>query len=487
MLFKIPLVLRRIPPLRLRRTMHGYVHRTIKVHLEVRVSRTLSVVCFMFTVLGFVIFIASYANTGISAVEYFGSLLSNPEFSSVADLNCSRILAGDDPVYLRRAARNRIRYKDELDLPMDCDTVRQRNRFVEQPASLEEENFPIAISRVVHKDYRLLEMGLAANYAPQNWYCFAMDSKADIVFKERVLALSTCFPNVIVNQVHYRLDSNGHNMSASFVECLKNLAERSKKWEYVILVQNNDISVRTNEELVQIFKWFNGTNDVMIVPVPDDERINYNLDWTFEGLELFRNNTRNKIAPSGQTPQLKFAKGYAHSCFSRPAADFIVNELDVSKVLSQMEQPSYGVDEVFWPSLMSTEALGVPGGFTHECLDRGFPVPHVTVYAIWIDKAKCRSGNWRHSVCVLGIEDLPYDFKNSNYLFVNKLMPGFDFGAIKCWFDELHYRTTVDRGLHRLDSTIYKQLPQVRYNAEKRRTGRVDMNRFDCTSILNNY
>ncbi|KAI1699878.1 CBR-UNC-45 protein [Ditylenchus destructor] len=44
------------------------------------------------------------------------------------------------------------------------------------------------------------------------------DSKADDVFS----SYRHLIPNVIVNQVQYQLDSSGHNMSASFVECPKN-------------------------------------------------------------------------------------------------------------------------------------------------------------------------------------------------------------------------------------------------------------------------
>jgi hypothetical protein len=39
------------------------------------------------------------------------------------------------------------------------------------------------------QDYRFLEMELAGSYAPQNFYCYALDSKASPVFHKRMQAL----------------------------------------------------------------------------------------------------------------------------------------------------------------------------------------------------------------------------------------------------------------------------------------------------------
>lgn len=46
--------------------------------------------------------------------------------------------------------------------------------------------------------------------------------------------------------------------------------------------------LKTNEELVQILKWFNGSNDISSKPLPSG-RIDGGKNWTFEALHLFRN------------------------------------------------------------------------------------------------------------------------------------------------------------------------------------------------------
>lgn len=47
--------------------------------------------------------------------------------------------------------------------------------------------------------------------------------------------------------------------------------------------------IKTTQELVQILKWLNGANDVEIYPVPLDRGVDFNADWSFAGLNLFKN------------------------------------------------------------------------------------------------------------------------------------------------------------------------------------------------------
>lgn len=56
--------------------------------------------------------------------------------------------------------------------------------------------------------------------------------------------------------------------------------------------QNHDIQAKTNAELVRIFKWLDGANDIEISNAKSTfERISYynEFDWSFEHLSLFKN------------------------------------------------------------------------------------------------------------------------------------------------------------------------------------------------------
>ena len=46
--------------------------------------------------------------------------------------------------------------------------------------------------------------------------------------------------------------------------------------------------------------------------------------------------------------------------------------------MQQLEAKDFGIDEIMIPTLQVTDALNVPGGFTHACIDRGVKNQHIT-------------------------------------------------------------------------------------------------------------
>ncbi|KAH7718260.1 Protein F26D2.3 a [Aphelenchoides avenae] len=321
------------------------------------------------------------------------------------------------------------------------------------------------------QDYRFLEMEFAAAYAPQNVFCFAIDAKAPQEFHERIHALASCFPNVVIAKNEYRLESSGRNLWYAYMECFKQLVDHRQRWEYVIILQNHDVMIKTTQELVQILKWLNGANDVEIYPVPLDRGVDFNADWSFAGLNLFKNASRNA------NHSLTLTYGLDESAVSRAAVEFVVNELNVTKFLQQVNT-DHGADELVLPTLDSADALGLPGGFTLECIRRNIWVPGVTRYTMWMQPANCGNGIMRHNLCVFGTGDLPR-LVNLPHLSVNKLMPEFDFGASVCLHELMFNRTYLNRTLSRLNHDLYAKLPQVRYQTERKKP-HFNLSDFDC-------
>lgn len=56
----------------------------------------------------------------------------------------------------------------------------------------------VAFARVVYMDYELIEKHVEMSYHPQNSFCFAIDKKAAKEFKERMQAMASCLPNVLL-------------------------------------------------------------------------------------------------------------------------------------------------------------------------------------------------------------------------------------------------------------------------------------------------
>ncbi|VDD93432.1 unnamed protein product [Enterobius vermicularis] len=84
----------------------------------------------------------------------------------------------------------------------------------------------------------------------------------------------------------------------------------------------------------------------------------------------------------------------------------------------------------------------------------------------------------RHSICIFGTEDLK-SLDTSHYLFANKFLPEFDFGAIVCWTQHL-FALTYGLSVRPLDIHYYQRLPYVRYNSNiEQYRKRADT--FNCT------
>ncbi|VDM46608.1 unnamed protein product [Toxocara canis] len=319
----------------------------------------------------------------------------------------------------------------------------------------------------VAKDYFVQEVMLNVMYAPQNEYCYIIDSKASMKFHAMMRNLSRCFPNVHISDIEYVVDSAGNNMTRSLLQCLCVLLKRPH-WKYVFLLQNHDFLLKTNAELVKILSVFNGSNDVEM------KELTYGalrgVRWKFSTLNLFRDDRSN------DNRHLRFAKGGVQSVFSRESVDYIINKLNLTLSLSKLDKLGYGNDELLLPTLNMQDEIGVPGGFTRRCI--GNESFHTTKFAVWAHMSGCSSNAYRHNVCIFGIEDLQM-LMNQDRLIANKMLPEFDYSAFSCWMQIL-FNLTHGMMQRRLNLDLYARLPHVRFNRQRERWSS-NITAFDCT------
>jgi len=234
-----------------------------------------------------------------------------------------------------------------------------------------------------------------------------------------------------------------------------------------------------------------GANDIASAPILR-ERISQqtlSMDWSFESLKLFKNASRNRLPVNGSPPRIStFGWGLFESSLSRPFADFLVHELDLTEFNRRMELTTYGADEQSLSTLNIAEALQAPGGYTSECVKRGKGAGMVTRFTFW-SISQCEAHLNRHGICVLGLEDLAKNAMNSKYLYFNKMVPDQDFGAISCWYETMFNRTYLDgkdKWRERLDEQFYTQLPHVRYQSVKAAAKAlgtpVNISTFNCST-----
>ena len=82
------------------------------------------------------------------------------------------------------------------------------------------------------------------------------------------------------------------------MSCLKELAVQEKRWEYVFTLNSHDVQIKTNEEVVQIFKWLDGACDAEYNIDNEDQKerldaLNVTYNWTLEYLNIFKNGNFN--------------------------------------------------------------------------------------------------------------------------------------------------------------------------------------------------
>ncbi|GMT21815.1 hypothetical protein PFISCL1PPCAC_13112, partial [Pristionchus fissidentatus] len=359
---------------------------------------------------------------------------------------------------------NRVKIEPVVNLDMSCAAVRKRVTSRSNPPT----NFPIAFAKIVYQHYDFLEEQLSVHYADEHTFCFALDKKAPLSFRRRILTLSACLHNVLLAEHEYDTDSAGHYHSHALLDCMN--TARSRKWNYVIFLQNHDIIIKNNKELAAIFGAMNGANDVEMARCPHSA-----WDVRCEISEM--NLGKLGLCPSGLSREdheecgsqdIQLAKGWTQVSLARETAEYIADRLNLTTLLSVLNEQRYGVDELLIQSLLATRALRVPGTFPARWLhenDSAAPTNTLFITRLthwnWWASYGCRSGLWRNDLCVFGVEDVNH-LAGVHQIMANKMHPDMDYAAISCIAEVLFNRT--HRGLedHPLDMNIYENLPAKR-------------------------
>ncbi|ETN76423.1 Core-2/I-Branching enzyme [Necator americanus] len=285
--------------------------------------------------------------------------LRRPE---TAHIECDRVLR-DEKGYVETVAKNRTTLVVH-DFDMTCAALRKR---IFPPKRLRPLKFGIAFARVVYESYEFIEDELRSSYHQQNVFCYSIDIKASELFNSRIKMLEKCFPNVVVTTVSFDINSSGRFMNHAYYECLKLLVD-FQGWGYVLLMQNYDVMIKTVYETVAILNTLEGANDVHIRPC-EDYRWNHSAKWDARSLKLYRNETL--ATPKQLNATLTMARGAVHASLSRAAVEWMVNTVDLTVLLDQLNTGKHGIDEVLIPTLQVSEIFDMPGRFTAECVKKG--------------------------------------------------------------------------------------------------------------------
>ena len=154
-------------------------------------------------------------------------------------------------------------YLKYIESKKDCDHFLNSHGFLDHTWSDEEKDFPIAFSILLYENVHQMQHLLQAIYRPQNIYCLHVDAAADQEVHDSVQALTKCFTNVFLSSRLTRVVYGMYPVLEAELNCIRELYKHSVKWKYFINLTGREYPIRTNWELVQILKAYNGSNDIL--------------------------------------------------------------------------------------------------------------------------------------------------------------------------------------------------------------------------------
>jgi len=187
---------------------------------------------------------------------------------TVTGANCTALFDGDE-TELSKARQFQSTNVKEIVKPVEfiqqtsnCTQFIAERRYAMRPVNHEEKDFPIAFSILMFKDVEQFERLLRAVYRPQNLYCIHVDNKSSIDIHAAVSTIARCFDNVFVLRPSVAVNWGYFSVLEPELRCMKQLLRRSKKWKYFINLTGQEFPLKTNWQIVQILKAFNGSNNM---------------------------------------------------------------------------------------------------------------------------------------------------------------------------------------------------------------------------------
>ncbi|XP_071100618.1 beta-1,3-galactosyl-O-glycosyl-glycoprotein beta-1,6-N-acetylglucosaminyltransferase-like [Haliotis cracherodii] len=296
----------------------------------------------------------------------------------------------------------------------------------------DEEDFPIAFSMMVYKHIEQVERLLRMVWRPNNVYCIAIDAKTRKEFVEAVLSIAKCFDNVFVHPVQVDVQWGTFSVLEPDVLCMDLLWKQNRKWRYFINLTGQEFPLKTNYELVQILKVYNGANDIK---------------------GTFREANMDRWASAGVPPAgLKPRKGAVHIVASRGYVDYVLHN-DTAMLLLQWVKKVQIPDEAFFSMLNYNPHLEVPGSYTGDVDDdkRMF----LGRYKLWYPQDTC-SGRIARNICIMEVRDLS-NLVKAPELFVNKFFYDHHPLAYDCLEKWYHNKVDLEKsGNLEFDATLYR-------------------------------
>jgi len=187
-----------------------------------------------------------------------------PDFR-VKDVDCYKLFKKDyHEISEARIVQSLPRVSDYqyVTMTMNCSEFLRQRRYVLEPLTADEANFPIAFSILIYKEIGQFERLLRSIYRPQNYYCIHVDTKSPEVFQRAATELAGCFENVFVSSRSVNIKWGEYSVLEADLVCMEDLWTRYKRWRYFINLTGQEFPLKTNGDIVKILRAYAGANNI---------------------------------------------------------------------------------------------------------------------------------------------------------------------------------------------------------------------------------
>lgn len=325
--------------------------------------------------------------------------------------NCSCLIASSP---YTRWQRTKWHILDYFDRPLNCPEIQTELRFIMQPLSKEEKEYPLAFILTIHKDLEMFVRLLRAIYAPQNMYCIHVDAKAPENYKKNIKRLAKCFPNVILATVSERVTYAGFSRLKADINCMEDLVRSSVKWKKVINLCGQDFPVMSNLELVRYLQSAEWRDKNMTPGIKQPKSMRHRTQLQHKELEDVNVVQKAKGLKRPPPHNLEIYFGTAYYSLTRAFVEYVLNSL-LAKDLLEWSKDTYSPDEHYWVTLNHLKDVpgsNVNGGWEGKIRALKWKDQEGTAH-------KGCNGHYVRDICVYGPEDVPWIIEQ-NSMFANK-------------------------------------------------------------------
>ena len=212
--------------------------------------------------------------------------------------------------------------------------------------------FPLAFALSVYNTPQQIFRFLKVIYRKHNVYCLHYDQKSDPQFKQLMIQMANCLPNVIVPSVIENVIWGWHTIVDAQMNCFDELLKvrASYPWRYVITLCGKEIPLRTNREMVQALSKLNGTSAIKLSTL-NTVRTRYEFRHILKNGAVVQTEERLGPIPFNLTMQ----KSTAYVALTEPFVDFLLHNKTAVTFRKYMENTKIP-DEHFIATLFT-----VPG------------------------------------------------------------------------------------------------------------------------------